>query len=51
AAANQFWSPGGYTSGGTLEAVVNPVPKQEGVTFTSRQVIFEDNQETTNLKP
>jgi hypothetical protein len=47
AAANEFWSPGGYTSGGTLEAVVNPVPKQEGVTYTARQVIFEDNTKNT----
>jgi hypothetical protein len=51
AAANEYWSPGGYTSGGTLEAVINPVPKVEGVTYNARQVIFEDNSESTKLRP
>lgn len=26
AGANQFWRPGGFTSGGTSEAVIDPVP-------------------------
>lgn len=34
--ANEFWIPGGYTSGGEMEAVLDPVPK------TSYQAILVD---------
>jgi hypothetical protein len=43
ASANEYWTPGGFTSGGTLEAVVAEVPKEKGVTYDAEQVVFENN--------
>jgi hypothetical protein len=38
ASANEFWTPGALTSGGTLEAVLDEVPRQK-VNHTYKQVI------------
>lgn len=51
ASANEFWTPGGFTSGGTMEAVVNPVRKEKGVTYNAEKVVFDDSQETVKLNP
>jgi hypothetical protein len=51
AGANEFWTPGGITSGGVLEAVIAEVPKKEGITYSARQVVFDENVNTTNLNP
>jgi hypothetical protein len=37
--ANEFWTPGALTSGGTMEAVLDEVPRIVGVTHTYRKVI------------
>lgn len=39
ATANVYWTPGAFTSGGTMEAVLDQVPKSEA-NFESKQVIF-----------
>lgn len=49
ATANEFWTPGGMTSGGALEAVVGEVPKVKGVTYSAKQVIFEESVENSKL--
>lgn len=42
ASANAFWTPGAFTSGGTMEAVLDQVPKTEG-NYRVQQVVFEDS--------
>lgn len=40
ASANAFWTPGAFTSGGTMEAVLDQVPKTEE-NYRAKQVVFE----------
>jgi hypothetical protein len=37
--ANEFWTPGALTSGGTIEAVLDEVPRLKGITYTYDKVI------------